>query len=123
MLRLIFLALLGAAFAPSPFSRTYRGPYASPFAAAYGPYGISSLVHEPSSSVPIFFPQPITGSTNKPASVIKPTDRSDIFDVVYEWNILDYAFNSPQDRERAIMTQEFVPENNLPLGIDRWKNT
>lgn len=116
----LFLTILGTAFAPSPFSRAYKGPYGGEFAGGFsslgdfGPFGNSH-----SSTVPTFF----LGSTNKPNSGIKPTDRLNVFDTIYEWNILDYAFQSPQQREHAIMSGEFVPENNLPLGIDRWKNT
>lgn len=108
----LFLILLGTSVAPSPFSRSYKGPYADSFAGI-----ISSF--EQSSTAPTFF----LGSTNKPSSGIKNTNRYNIFDTIYEWNILDYAFGSPEEREKAIMSGEFVPENNLPLGIDRWKNT
>lgn len=116
----IFLLLLGIATAPSPFSRTYKGPFAESYAGfstlgQFGPFGSSS-------TTPTFFLAPTLGSTNKPNNGIKATDRYNIFDTVYEWNILDYAFESPAHREAAIMSGEFVPENNLPLGIDRWKN-
>lgn len=119
------LTLLGTTFAPSPFSRNYKGPYPGGFAGGFstlgdfGPFGSSSSFASQSSTTPTFF----LGSTNKPSSGIKGTNRYNIFDTVYEWNILDYAFDSPEQREKAIMTGEFVPENNLPLGIDRWKNT
>lgn len=112
----LFLTLLGTAFAPSPFSRAYKGPYSGGFSSLgdFGPFGSSQP-----STIPTFF----FGSTNKPSSGIKPTNRLNIFDTIYEWNILDYAFDSPEQRSQMIMSGDFVPENNLPLGIDRWKNT
>uniref|UniRef100_A0A336LVD6 CSON005350 protein n=1 Tax=Culicoides sonorensis TaxID=179676 RepID=A0A336LVD6_CULSO len=125
----LVLTVLGTVTAPSPFSKHYyRGPFATgyssvaPFTSTtgfssfsdFGPFG------GPFSQSTVV--QPVFGSTNKPGNSIKGTDRQGIFDTVYEWNILDYAFESPAHREAAIMSGDFVPENNLPLGIDRWKN-
>lgn len=44
------------------------------------------------------------------------------FDVIYEWRQLDFEYPSFLDRQRAILTGDFVPANNLPLGVDRWRN-
>lgn len=40
----------------------------------------------------------------------------------FEWKQIDYAWNSPADRENAIKDGNFVQSNNLPLGLARWKN-
>ncbi|RZF38550.1 hypothetical protein LSTR_LSTR006145 [Laodelphax striatellus] len=38
------------------------------------------------------------------------------------WNQLDYAYPTPQMRAAALNSQEFVPKNNLPVGIEVWNN-
>lgn len=44
------------------------------------------------------------------------------FDVFYEWRQLDYEYPTFLARQRAILNGDFVPTNNLPLGLDRWRN-
>lgn len=44
------------------------------------------------------------------------------FDVIYEWRQLDFEYPSFLDRQRAILNGDFIPSNNLPLGVDRWRN-
>lgn len=44
------------------------------------------------------------------------------FKIVYEWRQLDFSYHTLLDRQRAISSGEFVPNNNLPLGVDRWRN-
>lgn len=44
------------------------------------------------------------------------------FDVIYEWRQLDFEYPTFLDRQRAILSGEFIPTNNLPLGVDRWRN-
>lgn len=44
------------------------------------------------------------------------------FDVIYEWRQLDFEYPTFLDRQRAILSGDFIPTNNLPLGIDRWRN-
>lgn len=40
----------------------------------------------------------------------------------FEWKQVDYAWESPLDREAAITEGKFVQANNLPLGLARWKD-
>ncbi|XP_063532375.1 protein yellow-like [Cydia strobilella] len=40
----------------------------------------------------------------------------------FAWKQVDYAWDSPADRENAIKTGQFVQEHNLILGLARWKN-
>lgn len=44
------------------------------------------------------------------------------FEIVYEWRQLDFEYPTFLDRQRAILSGEFIPNNNLPLGVDRWRN-
>ncbi|KAK6636368.1 hypothetical protein RUM43_010028 [Polyplax serrata] len=41
---------------------------------------------------------------------------------VFHWNYVDYAWEKPGDREAAIASGEFIPANNLPLGLEVWKD-
>lgn len=41
---------------------------------------------------------------------------------VYSWSALDYTFSSDEHRTYALERGEFVPENNLPVGIEVHKN-
>ncbi|XP_022904268.1 protein yellow [Onthophagus taurus] len=38
----------------------------------------------------------------------------------FAWNQLDYAYPSFDERQEALRTGRFVPENNLPVGIEIW---
>ncbi|XP_050091985.1 protein yellow-like [Anopheles aquasalis] len=44
------------------------------------------------------------------------------FDTVYHWKVIDFAYPNQQLRNNAIRTREFIPENNLPLGVDRYRD-
>lgn len=39
------------------------------------------------------------------------------FDVMFQWNIMDYEFPSANARANAIATRQFVPQNVIPLGV------
>lgn len=38
------------------------------------------------------------------------------------WRELDFAYPSDGVRQSALATQRFVPENNLPVGIEVWND-
>ena len=40
----------------------------------------------------------------------------------FAWKIMDYAYPSRADRQEAIHTGDFHPENVLPVGIEIWRN-
>ncbi|KAL4707959.1 hypothetical protein ACJJTC_010575 [Scirpophaga incertulas] len=61
------------------------------------------------------------------------TSCMDQLHIIYEWKQLDFQFPSPEARQQALDTKAFVPENNLPMGLEvygdrlfvtipRWKN-
>ncbi|XP_073956952.1 protein yellow-like [Choristoneura fumiferana] len=37
---------------------------------------------------------------------------------VFEWNQLDFQYPSPEARQQAIDSKTFIPENNLPMGVE-----
>ncbi|KAL1494199.1 hypothetical protein ABEB36_009833 [Hypothenemus hampei] len=41
--------------------------------------------------------------------------------ISYQWKILDFDFGSVEKRQAAIQEKSFVPENNLPLGLEVYK--
>lgn len=44
------------------------------------------------------------------------------FKTRYAWKQLDFKYPSEAERDIAISSGDFIPENNLPLGIEVWKN-
>lgn len=40
----------------------------------------------------------------------------------FAWKQMDYTWETPESRENAIKEKQFIPENNLPLGLVRWRN-
>lgn len=40
----------------------------------------------------------------------------------YRWKEVQYAWPSESAKKEAINSGEFKPENNLPLGLDIWKD-
>lgn len=40
----------------------------------------------------------------------------------YKWKVLDYAFPSENEKIDALRSGRFIPENNLPVGIEVWKD-
>ncbi|XP_008470212.1 protein yellow-like [Diaphorina citri] len=41
---------------------------------------------------------------------------------VFQWRALDFEYPSEEIRQYAKFTKDFVPENNLPVGIEVWRN-
>lgn len=61
------------------------------------------------------------------------TSCMDQLHIVYEWTQLDFQFPTLDDRHQAIGNGTFIPENNMPMGIEvygdrmfitvpRWRN-
>ncbi|KAH8361026.1 hypothetical protein KR093_006785, partial [Drosophila rubida] len=44
------------------------------------------------------------------------------FEVVNEWKYMDFEYPTFVERQLAIMNGDFIPKNNLPLGIDVHRN-
>lgn len=42
---------------------------------------------------------------------------SNAFEVMFQWNIMEFAFPSQQQRAQALASRQFIPENVAPLGI------
>ncbi|KAH8300582.1 hypothetical protein KR044_010060, partial [Drosophila immigrans] len=44
------------------------------------------------------------------------------FQIVNEWKYIDFEYPTFVERQQAIMNGDFIPKNNLPLGIDVHRN-
>ncbi|XP_030751650.1 protein yellow-like [Sitophilus oryzae] len=53
---------------------------------------------------------------------LKPLEVTGHFKTWYRWKVLDFAYPSAYARSRAISNKQYIPENNLPLGIEVYKN-
>lgn len=40
----------------------------------------------------------------------------------YKWKNLKYAWPSDEAEQAAISSGQYKPDNNLPLGIELWRN-
>ncbi|XP_041972920.1 protein yellow [Aricia agestis] len=40
----------------------------------------------------------------------------------YSWNMLDWDYPDPYSKQQAYQTGELIPQNALPVGIERWRN-
>lgn len=47
-----------------------------------------------------------------------PTPRREQFRVIYEWNAIDFEWDSPVDREAYLNTSQYIPKNVLISGIN-----
>ncbi|KAF2895892.1 hypothetical protein ILUMI_10288 [Ignelater luminosus] len=43
-------------------------------------------------------------------------------DEVFRWNELQFAWPNEETRQNFLRTGDYIPANNLPLGIGRWKD-
>lgn len=48
--------------------------------------------------------------------------KNDKMEEVFHWKQVDYAFPDKEARESSIKAGKFVPENNLPLGLEVWND-
>ncbi|XP_063364137.1 protein yellow [Cydia amplana] len=47
---------------------------------------------------------------------------SDKLHLVFEWSQLDYQYASPEARQQAIASKTFIPENNIPMGVEVYED-
>ncbi|KAK9680927.1 Major royal jelly protein [Popillia japonica] len=60
--------------------------------------------------------------TNHKKDVQKHVETTGPFKTWYRWKEIDFAFESDFDRISAIENGGFIPENNLPLGLEVYKD-
>lgn len=52
----------------------------------------------------------------------KYVERTGPFKTWYRWKEIDFLYPSESERQSAIASKRFVPENNLPLGMEVYKD-
>ncbi|KRT79351.1 hypothetical protein AMK59_8594, partial [Oryctes borbonicus] len=57
----------------------------------------------------------VLGFSSASIALIQPEE-------LFAWKQVDYAWPTSQAREQAIQKGIYIPENNLPLGLERWKD-
>ncbi|KAH9628524.1 hypothetical protein HF086_008044 [Spodoptera exigua] len=51
-----------------------------------------------------------------------PAPRREQFRVIYEWNVIDFEWKSPEDREAYLNTSRYIPQNVLISGINFYQD-
>lgn len=51
-------------------------------------------------------------------NVLRPNVANTKLKEKFAWKEVDFAFPTPEDREKAINSKKFIPSNTLPLGVD-----
>lgn len=41
---------------------------------------------------------------------------------VFEWKELNFVWPSEEAKSNALKNGDYIPDNNLPLGLARWKD-
>jgi hypothetical protein len=85
------------------------------FSSGYSPFTKKYVGPNRSSSGPLSWQAQSVDSSNN-ASLPGGIGRN-IFDVMFQWNIMEFAYPSQQLRAQAISTGQFIPENVAPLGL------
>ncbi|XP_023291557.2 protein yellow [Lucilia cuprina] len=95
---------------------------------AYKPYHYvqpNNGLHQQKEFLPLYPYGNIYGNENDQPTVLsstKKTSDTKLFEIVNEWKYLDFEYLTYEQRKRALENKEFIPENNLPLGIDFYEN-
>lgn len=42
--------------------------------------------------------------------------------VAYQWKEIDFEYQSSEDRQKALETKAFIPENVMPVGLEVYQN-
>lgn len=56
------------------------------------------------------------------AVVIAGVSANPALKEAFHWKQLDFEYPDEASRKAALASGEFVVENNLPLGVEAWKN-
>lgn len=55
-------------------------------------------------------------------AVVTISRCNDNLRVAYQWKEMDFEYQSSSDRQRAIETKAFIPENVMPVGLEVYQN-
>lgn len=130
----LLVGLAAPVRAPSPFHKNHgAAPPAAPLgAAAFWPPPTSQAVVPfalPAGKPAVSYrgPNPLlqaaggNGGHPFPAASLRDQPARNPMRTVFEWRTIDFAYPTAEQRAEAVRSGAFVPENNLPLGVDRWQ--
>lgn len=60
----------------------------------------------------------VTGSSLIVILFVVGASCMDNLQVAYQWKQLDFDYPNESDRDAAIESKEFIPENNIPVGLE-----
>ncbi|XP_026480966.1 protein yellow-like [Ctenocephalides felis] len=60
----------------------------------------------------------LTGSSLVVILFVVAASCMDNLQVAYQWKQLDFDYSNESDRQAAIDSKEFIPENNIPVGLE-----
>ncbi|XP_066258401.1 dopaminechrome tautomerase-like isoform X1 [Euwallacea similis] len=89
----------------------------SSYTASDNPY-----IHSLGFPDPFANPNIVKNEAYKEAHNSEPLEISGPFKTLYRWKTLDFAYPSLELKSKAIANEDFVAENNLPLGIEVYKH-
>lgn len=82
-----------------------------------------SVLRRPDAFLPYFLTLGLFTPTTKKLSPnydpfydVTPLERTGPFKTLYYWKQLDFEYTSQEDRDAAIIYNDFIPRHNLPLG-------
>lgn len=53
--------------------------------------------------------------------VIKTVNCNDNLRVAYQWNEIDFKYRNELERNQAIESKEFIPQNVIPVGLEVYR--
>ncbi|XP_017769532.1 PREDICTED: protein yellow-like [Nicrophorus vespilloides] len=56
------------------------------------------------------------------AGLLAAVSAAGQLDEIFSWNQLEFAWPNEQAKQEALHSGAYIPANNLPLGLARWKN-
>lgn len=68
--------------------------------------------------LPSFISYAANVATSQSSSPLSLAPKYHPFDIIFEWNQIDFEYETLYERQQAIDGGTFIPENNLPLGIE-----
>lgn len=55
-------------------------------------------------------------------AVVTISRCNDNLRVAYQWKEIDFEYQSSADRQKALETKAFIPENVMPVGLEVYQN-
>lgn len=84
------------------------------FAVCYSPFNKQSFGPKPSGQVPFSNQWTSASNANRTLSGGIGTNA---FEVMFQWNIMEFAYPTQQLRAQAVASGQYIPENAAPLGL------